>query len=323
MVKKLIDQGAVPEYASIQTIVKAVQHIEDNRVLQDYYINSSKKKPQESSYLENQIKREQKYKQNGSVPKAKPIFMNGKPYKVVRYSKDEKSNAGRIQQMSHYANNPKCERYGQLRLYSIQEEVESKPQDHQTTKVVDDQDDVSEAIPVESDSEDESEGRMYDDDDKDMSEFFGYVNDRTNDTEIDSTSLGPEIILEDDLDTTLFPSINLSDFSCCTIEALSPSFVRVANIKVHQLADQHTLQLGTIGSKAKFNYSTITKVAYADIRDNVYFDIVNIDRYDAIIGTQFMHKHGIQLDFDEVKIFIKGQPAPTLSVGEDAAEFLR
>ncbi|KIK51936.1 hypothetical protein GYMLUDRAFT_146844, partial [Collybiopsis luxurians FD-317 M1] len=94
-------------------------------------------------------------------------------------------------------------------------------------------------------------------------------------------------------------------------------------IKVHQLADQHSLQLGTVGSKAKFNFGTTIKTSYGGIEDNVYFDIVNVDRYDAIVGTYFMRKHGIQLDFENDKILICGKPAPILSVGEDASEFIR
>ena len=111
--------------------------------------------------------------------------------------------------------------------------------------------------------------------------------------------------------------------SGCTIEALSPAHVQLTNGKVHQLMDQHSLQLGTVGSRAKFNYGMTMKTSFGGIQDNVYFDIVNIDRYDAIIGTRFMRKHGIQLDFEKSQVLIRGIPAPTLSVGEDHAEFLR
>ena len=95
------------------------------------------------------------------------------------------------------------------------------------------------------------------------------------------------------------------------------------NIKVHQLEEQHSLQLGTIGSRAKFNFGATAKTKYNTITDNVYYDIVNIDRYDAIVGTHFMRKHGIQLDFEKNRILLKGKPVPSLSVGEDAAKFSR
>ncbi|KAK1225536.1 hypothetical protein PQX77_011526 [Marasmius sp. AFHP31] len=111
--------------------------------------------------------------------------------------------------------------------------------------------------------------------------------------------------------------------SGCTLECLSPGFARVANIKVHELAEQHSLQLGTVGSRAKFNYGTVVDTEYSNVKDKTYFDIVNIDRYDAIVGTYFMRKHGISLDFESDRILVKGRLAPSLSVGEDAAEFKR
>ncbi|KAF9257248.1 hypothetical protein L218DRAFT_879864 [Marasmius fiardii PR-910] len=111
--------------------------------------------------------------------------------------------------------------------------------------------------------------------------------------------------------------------SGCTLECLSPGFAGLANMKVHQLAEQHSLQLGTVGSKAKFNYGTIVDTSYASIDDQTYFDIVNIDRYDAIVGTYFMRKHGIQLDFKNDCILVDGKVTTSLSVGEDAAELKR
>ncbi|KAF9254412.1 hypothetical protein L218DRAFT_796356, partial [Marasmius fiardii PR-910] len=85
------------------------------------------------------------------------------------------------------------------------------------------------------------------------------------------------------------------------------------------LTEQHSLQLGTVGSKAKFNYGTIVDTSYASIDDQPYFDIINIDRYNAIVGTYFMCKHGIQLDFKNDCILVDGKVTTSLSVGEDAA----
>ncbi|KAJ3751651.1 hypothetical protein EV360DRAFT_16955, partial [Lentinula raphanica] len=386
MVKKLIDNGAVPEYAGIQTIVKAVKHLEDNKVLQNYYVSSTKK-PQNSSYYANRLKKEQKYS-NAPSTSSKPLILNGKPYKAVHYKSSEKPT-GSFKRMNappenkynkqkvdsnkpvdnkkpnkssaqlcygcgkigHYANDPKCERYGQPRLYSIQEEEtenSSQPIALMNVQDHDIEEDVPPGAPIESDDESEGEwalepyedeyvGRMYDDEDEDMIEFFGQITmpeDNKNNKSIlikkssrvinrpdrgpikDRKPMTASITIGGVKAFTLFDS-------GCTIEALSPSFARVANIKIHQLTNQHSLQLGTTGSKAKFNYGTIVKAEYGAVKDNVYFDIVNIDRYDAIIGTKFMRKHGIQLDFEKDLILIKGKSAPTLSVGEDAAEFSR
>ncbi|KAF9253983.1 hypothetical protein L218DRAFT_887428, partial [Marasmius fiardii PR-910] len=58
--------------------------------------------------------------------------------------------------------------------------------------------------------------------------------------------------------------------SGCTLECLSPGFAHLANVKVHQLAEQHSLQLGTVGSRAKFNYGTIVETSYANIKGQTY-----------------------------------------------------
>lgn len=81
--------------------------------------------------------------------------------------------------------------------------------------------------------------------------------------------------------------------SGCTIEVLSPAHVQTTNEKIHQLKNQHSLQLGAVESCAKLNYSMTMKTLYGGIIEDVYYDIVNIDRYNTIIGMQFMHKHGI------------------------------
>lgn len=107
--------------------------------------------------------------------------------------------------------------------------------------------------------------------------------------------------------------------SGCTIKALSPTYGQSTGGKVHQLTNPHFLQLGTVGSRANFKYGTIMRTSYSDICEDVYFDVVNIDGYDAIVGTRFMRKHGVQLDFEKGLVLIRGVPAPTLTVGEEQA----
>ncbi|KAJ7632008.1 hypothetical protein B0H17DRAFT_890247, partial [Mycena rosella] len=72
--------------------------------------------------------------------------------------------------------------------------------------------------------------------------------------------------------------------SGCTTEACSPDFARVAGIKVFPIQTAVTLQLGTAGSRSKINHGTIAKVEYDSTSCDEYLDIVNFDRFDAIIG---------------------------------------
>jgi hypothetical protein len=51
--------------------------------------------------------------------------------------------------------------------------------------------------------------------------------------------------------------------------------------------------------------------------DDVYIDVVNIDRYDMIIGTPFMRKHGLVLDFKNNALSIRGEPIPILTSGQE------
>jgi hypothetical protein len=51
--------------------------------------------------------------------------------------------------------------------------------------------------------------------------------------------------------------------------------------------------------------------------------VVNIDRFDAIIGMGFMHKFGTMLEPEHDSILISGVPDPTLSEGEETAKLVR
>ncbi|KAA1469558.1 hypothetical protein DENSPDRAFT_773163 [Dentipellis sp. KUC8613] len=104
-----------------------------------------------------------------------------------------------------------------------------------------------------------------------------------------------------------------------TSESVTPDVARVAKLLLIELENPATLQLGCIGSKSKINHGAEVRVDFDTISDVQYLDIVNIDRYDMIIGTPFMYKHGISLDFEHRVIRIRGRPVPALSAGEEAA----
>jgi len=108
-----------------------------------------------------------------------------------------------------------------------------------------------------------------------------------------------------------------------TSDAVSPKFAQVANMKIHSLDVPMGIQLGCKGSKSKIVFGTSGPVRYGSIVGTHYFDVVNIDRFDAIIGMGFMHKFGITLEPEHNSILISGIPAPTLSEGEEMAELAR
>ncbi|KAA1473690.1 hypothetical protein DENSPDRAFT_780181, partial [Dentipellis sp. KUC8613] len=104
-----------------------------------------------------------------------------------------------------------------------------------------------------------------------------------------------------------------------TMDSVTPDIARVGALKVIELENPATLQLGCIGSKSKINYGSTPRLHFEAVYTDHYVDIVNIDRYDMIIGTPFMRKHGITLDFEHGCIRIRGRPVPSLSAGEESA----
>ncbi|KAF8220232.1 hypothetical protein L208DRAFT_1335014 [Tricholoma matsutake] len=104
--------------------------------------------------------------------------------------------------------------------------------------------------------------------------------------------------------------------SGCTTDSISPESAMSANLKAHELEEPVPLQLGTVGSCSKINFGLFTDFEIGGVENTHYFDVVNIDRYDAILGTMFMRKHGIVLDFECDEVHIKGKCLDTAEIEE-------
>jgi hypothetical protein len=89
-----------------------------------------------------------------------------------------------------------------------------------------------------------------------------------------------------------------------TTDAISADFTRVARLPVYILDDPVTLQLGCAGSRSKINFGSVAKTDFANISDDTYLDVANLDKYDSILGTPFLVRHGIALDFERKEIII-------------------
>jgi hypothetical protein len=74
---------------------------------------------------------------------------------------------------------------------------------------------------------------------------------------------------------------------------LSPEFATVAKVPAIELQEQMTLQLAVTGSRSKINYGTWVPMEFGPIKATTYFDIANIEGYDAILGTPFLWEHGV------------------------------
>jgi hypothetical protein len=107
----------------------------------------------------------------------------------------------------------------------------------------------------------------------------------------------------------------------CTTNAVTPELTRITGLKIYELKEQVPLQLGIRRSQSKINYGTKVCIKYGLIKVNQYFDIVNINRYDVTLGTVFMRKHGIILDFKRNQVRIGDRELLTLC--EDTDKYLQ
>jgi hypothetical protein len=85
---------------------------------------------------------------------------------------------------------------------------------------------------------------------------------------------------------------------------------------VDTLEDPHVLQLGTVGSRSIIKYGADVPVKVANVSATSYVDIANFDRYDMIIGTPWMRKHKVVLDFVTNRVIVDGTSIPAIKVKE-------
>ena len=108
-----------------------------------------------------------------------------------------------------------------------------------------------------------------------------------------------------------------------SIEAISPHFANACGIKVFKLENQEHLQLGTIGSRAKFEFGMWSPISVGETNIDTWWDVVNIDKYSGIIGSRWMRRNKVVLDYICDLIIINGHQVPALMANEDAAQLSR
>ena len=78
---------------------------------------------------------------------------------------------------------------------------------------------------------------------------------------------------------------------------LSPNFIRAAKIEPFPLDKPIGIQLAITGSKSVINYGANATINYEGRELKEYFNIINIDYYDTILGTPFLRKHEVIINF--------------------------
>ena len=108
-----------------------------------------------------------------------------------------------------------------------------------------------------------------------------------------------------------------------TLDSHSPEFARATRTKAYHLENPVDLQLGTSGSRSRVSFGASGTVTLHGTAIPTYFDLANIDRYDAILGVPFMHANGIVIDVGRRKIFFQGKELDVLSEEEEKEVVLR
>ena len=77
------------------------------------------------------------------------------------------------------------------------------------------------------------------------------------------------------------------------------------------------LQLAVQGSRSKVNYVATAQLQYQEINENRTFDIINLNNYDLILGTPWMHQHQVCIGFNPARIIIGSSEPQPLKAGND------
>jgi hypothetical protein len=89
----------------------------------------------------------------------------------------------------------------------------------------------------------------------------------------------------------------------------------VSKIELEKLL---SVQLAVQGLRTKVNFGCKNNFQYASIVEERYFDIVNVDGYDLILGTPFLFQHQVSLAFNDTRIVIGNNMALSINGTEVA-----
>jgi hypothetical protein len=82
-----------------------------------------------------------------------------------------------------------------------------------------------------------------------------------------------------------------------TLDMISANFAASSKLDMFQLKKPVKLQMATSGSKSTINFGARAEVKIGEFHQKRYFDVVNLDRYDAILGTPFLTENEVLLNF--------------------------
>jgi hypothetical protein len=105
-----------------------------------------------------------------------------------------------------------------------------------------------------------------------------------------------------------------------SMDAITPEFAELYNQKVFEFTDPMAIQLGCKGSRSKSHFGLEGHLKFETIDQPHYWDIVNLDKYDAIIGLPAMRKFFISVEPATSRLLINKRPVQSLTEKEEDHE---
>jgi len=97
-------------------------------------------------------------------------------------------------------------------------------------------------------------------------------------------------------------------------DAISPDFVQACHIPLLELPNPLVLQMGMKGSCSCIYYGTNADLKVLGRNNKHYFDVVNIERYDAILGAPWLNTYKAMLDFGKHVVQVFNEEIPSFDV---------
>jgi hypothetical protein len=83
-----------------------------------------------------------------------------------------------------------------------------------------------------------------------------------------------------------------------TLDMISANFAAIHKLEMFQLKKPLKLQMATSGSRSVINYRAKAELHIGALKEQRYFDVVNLDHYHIILGTPFLKHHGVLLNYN-------------------------
>src|SRR6266705_1299691 len=90
-------------------------------------------------------------------------------------------------------------------------------------------------------------------------------------------------------------------------DAISLDYIWAVHIPILQLENPVLLQMGTKGTCSQIIYGTNVDVEINSHVQKHYFDVVNIDKYDVILGAPWLNENKALLDFESHVVKTQGK----------------